>query len=123
MIKEKLLLDLKIFSGLIVSLFLVIILSKFLFIFPTPRINPMFIVDIRNYLAHLFLPKNIPASTFYSQLPINELSTIAPGVYAKKDEKNNTIYIRFTKDAVWEDKVIVSEGKTFTIRYPKGMLK
>lgn len=111
----------KIISALVIAFIIVSLASSTLFIQPTPRINPLFFADIKTYLADLFPKKNSAFS--YSSLPLNALTPLSKGVYAINDKVNKTIYIRFTNDVEWDEKVIQSEGKTYTIRFPKGMMR
>ncbi len=98
--------NLKIFLAIIVSFILVMILSKTIFIVPTPRINI-------NFIANLFKPSknNLPA--------IAQMTPIAKGIYAKEDPINKTVYLRYTKDVQWNQQVINYNGQQIKLMIPK----
>lgn len=110
------------------------IVSKTVFLAGTPRINTLFfaqlrdtprqvVVNTQNFIAALQgNPANSETRTLqqFMQLPSTALNQIGTGVYAKEDNINNIIYIRVSPDAQFKEQTITMNGKTVTIRVPKG---
>lgn len=105
------------------------IISKTVFLANSPRINKQFLSALINNSRTFFanLGKNTSLSDNQKnalqqieKLPSTALNQVSSGVYAKEDKKNNVIYIRITKDAEWEERIIVMDGKEIKVRFPKG---
>jgi uncharacterized protein YycO len=108
MSKNSIFSGVKIVFSLVVSLIITIILSKTLFSFNTPRFNI-------SYLVRLF-PKNNYGKL--ATIPLSSMTQISKGIYAKEDKELKTVYIRVTKDAQWQEKIIESNGHKILLRYP-----
>lgn len=135
-----------IIMAMVVAFFLASISSSQIFITGTPRINPLFIAKLQNlpsaftekttkFIALLRVtptPMNVATNNSSAisaqdqkmiqnldKLPVASLNLIATGIYAKEDKNSSTIYVRVTKDAQWEEKVIEIDGKKITLQFPK----
>lgn len=119
----------KIIGALTVSLLFVMFISKFIFIDNTPKVSVNFLANLKNApllvweslssLGKSSSMKKEIALKKLRDLPDSSLNTIAQGVYAKEDATNNVVYIRVTKDVVWEEREITLDGKLTKIRFPK----
>jgi len=119
----------KIIGALIVSLLFVMFISKIVFVDNTPKVSVNFLANLRNApllvweslssLGKTSSMKKEIALKKLRDLPDSSLNTIAQGVYAKEDTTNKVVYIRVTKDAQWEERQIMLDGKPTTIRIPK----
>lgn len=112
------------------------IFSRTVFLANTPHINTVFfaqlkdsprqmIVGTQNFIASLTgNPTNPEVRTLkqFLQLPDTALNTIGSGVYAKEDNLNNIYYIRVSPNSQYDERTIIMNGKTVTIRVPKGSL-
>ena len=112
--KNSIFSGIKIIFSLVASLIITIILSKTFFSFNTPRFNI-------SYLAKLFPKKNNYGK--FTTIPLSSMTPIAKGIYAKEDKELKTVYIRVTKDAEWQEKIIESNGHKILLRYPKSNIK
>lgn len=106
--------QIKLISVMLVAIMFTQFVSKIFFIGGTPRINFQF-------LAKLFPKKieNQKKMEEYTNLPVIALSNLSKGIYAKEDKQNNIMYIRVTKDAPWQEKIINANGKKILIRLIK----
>jgi hypothetical protein len=56
-------------------------------------------------------------------IPLSAMTQVSNGVYAKEDKTNNIYYFKFTKNAEWEEKEYIVNGKKVIIDFPKGTIK
>jgi len=119
----------KIILGIFFAFLFVKFLSPSIFLANTPRIRPYFFEDLinspKNFIASFFIKKN-NSDLIIGQNPIPEayLKTIAPGVKAYEDKKNNVLYIKYEKNAKFEKKVFKTpSGKTIEVYIPQGLMK
>jgi hypothetical protein len=86
-------------------------------IFPTnPRSAFLYLAKIKDKFAFLSQKKS------YSNLgktPAFFMKKISKGVYAKEDKDLGTVYIKFTKDVRWEEKMITVNGQKILLRVSK----
>ena len=115
----------KIIFVLIISFILAGFVSKNLFLANSPRINETFLANLKAWPQDLIasiVNRGQPDYKKFENLPVTALKPVASGVYAG-EENGNVVYIRVTKDAQYEERVINYEGKQITIRVPKGTFK
>lgn len=128
----------KIFLAILISLVIVTLTSNVIFIANTPRLNKLFLTELINlpqtvvdnskaFLTSLGLSQKEKnkneAIKNLSNLPLSQLKPIAKGVYAKEDISNNIYYVRVTKDADFEERIIDYRGQKIKIRFPKRTTK
>lgn len=143
--------QIKILVAMIAAFVLANVSSRTIFLSSTPKINHVFIAKVINLpgtilhytqstLARLMQPStsNQTTNNQFASLPKfqkgNNMQTvpdsllkpITKGVYAGETITNNNekvVYIRVTKDAEIEERVIDYNGQKITIRAPKGTFK
>jgi hypothetical protein len=132
----------KIVFTLVLALILSAVFSNTIFLANTPRINTIFLAKLKNapgdllngttvFLSSLMRPNGTALTSqekqniinSFNSLPVSTMKSIGTGVYAKEDKKNNTVYIKVNKDAQWEERILIIDGKQVKVRFPKGNLK
>lgn len=104
---------LKIGVALIVAFIVTSISTSTLFYPSYPRLNPQFLANI----AKLFQKKN-PYDEL-KNLPLTAMKKVSKGIYAIEKPTLNTVFVRITKDAEWNETIIEYNGKRFKILLPK----
>lgn len=96
-------------------------LSNTVFISGSTRVNTAFFAQIPSYISSVFRPaQNVDFARIRS-LPNTALKSVGKGVYAKDDETGKFVYIRVTKDAQWEERIINYNGKQIKVSFPKNV--
>ena len=110
---------LKIIFSFVISFVLTIFLSQNLFFLHTPKLNPLFLARIKERMINLFKGNTDKKLAEKSLSSFSTMIKISRGVYAKEDKELQTVYIRITDEAVWDDKIINVNGKKIMLRVLK----
>lgn len=95
----------------------------------TPKIRPNFISATKRFIADLINPKEKESSqqTLVQVVKFPDekfFKTITKGVKAFEDKKHNVYYIKYTKEAEFEErKIKTPDGREIKIYIPKGLIK
>lgn len=115
----------KIFVAILGAFFLAGFLSKEIFMANTPRVNKVNVAKLLSLPGKMLARLTQRETTSvdikkYENIPLSSYNRLAEGVYAYDDKEQNVSYIRTTGDIQWEDRQINYQGKTITIKVPKG---